>query len=215
MPDWLLEIPLVAEGGIVMLALYAMSMVGVALVLERMFVLRRSRVAPSAWLTHVRDVVAQSGLVALGDDAVWPDTPVADALRQTLRHRNADQTISSEAVEQAVEKQQDRLERGIYLIGMFASLATLLGLLGTVLGMIRSFQKIAEGAANDPQQLVGGIYEALYATASGLLVAIVLTVCHRVLRQRAFDLADEIADFIDELLWLDRRGKNFKGQPLP
>lgn len=212
MPQWLLQIPLVAEGGVVMLALYAMSLIGVALVLERAFVLRRSRVAPAAWLAHVRDAVAQSGLAALGDDAVWPDTPVADALRQTLRHRDGENAISGEAVEQAVEKQQDRLERGIYLIGMFASLATLLGLLGTVLGMIRSFQKIAEGAANDPQQLVGGIYEALYATAGGLLVAIALTVCHRILRQRAFDLADEIADFIDDLLWLDRRTRAGKGQ---
>lgn len=207
MPNWMLQIPFVAEGGPIMLILYAMSLLGLAVALERAFALRQERTAPSGWMRHVRDTVAQSGLGALGDEAVWPESDVADVLRQVVRSTPDVAGLQSTAIEQAVTRKEAELARGVFLIGLLATLAPLLGLLGTVIGMIETFRMIAGGSIGDPKALAGGIYQALYTTAGGLTVAIPLSIAHRLLKQRARRVADEIAAFSEDLMWLQRRGE--------
>ena len=204
-PDVLLDkIPLLAEGGPVMGVLYGISLLGFALILERTFALRRDRIVPSAWMREVQSVVAESGLNSLGKGSVWPDVSAADALREFVQYRMDNLGETWEKINILVDQQLRDLQRGLVLIGLLAALAPLLGLLGTVSGMIETFRMIAEGGIGDPKALAGGIYQALYTTAAGLTLAIPLTIAHRLLRGKAEAFGDQIAEFLERLWWLDR-----------
>ena len=98
------------------------------------------------------------------------------------------------------------LDRFLNTLGTIASIAPLLGLLGTVTGIIRSFTAINQGAIGDPRLLSGGISEALITTAAGLMVAVPALVAYRLLRGRvdalALELERETIAFVD---WLETR----------
>lgn len=204
MPDFLLNIPWVREGGVVMLVLYGVSLVGLSLILERMVALRQRATVPRDWLAYVREVVVDEGIEGLGEPAVWPRSTAAAALGHLVAIRELVPAVDVELVDQAVTRQEDRLLRGIAGLGMLAALAPLLGLLGTVAGMIETFRMIAAGGIGDPKALAGGIYQALYTTAGGLTIAIPLTVAYRLLRRRAERLATELEAFLVEIVHIDR-----------
>ena len=133
-------------------------------------------------------------------------------------------TVSLEAIQgamsEAVLHEEDRLMRPVDTLGIVAQIAPLLGLLGTVIGMVRSFLEFANTAAPTPSQLSTGISEALINTAAGLIVAIVSYVARAVLRARAMALLAE-ADRMREALpnWVREavmRGQGkLQGDPIP
>ena len=95
-----------------------------------------------------------------------------------------DRAILKEAIEDTGRHVVHELERFIGTLGMIASLSPLMGLLGTVTGMIRTFNAITTAGVGNPTALAGGIAEALICTAAGLAVAIPATICYRLLRGR-------------------------------
>ena len=198
MPGWLNQIPLVAEGGPLMLVLYALSLVAMAVALERAVALRSERILPPEWADGILDVVEREGLSALGRGVGWPTVPAASALGRLLES----DIRGAVELRDVAELLADR-ERGLGLLGLGAALAPLLGLLGTVTGMILTFRAIADVGVGDPKLMAGGIYQALYTTAVGLSVAIPTTVAHRALKSRTERRLAEIADFVEEV---GRRG---------
>lgn len=205
MTDWLARVPLLAEGGPMMGLLYLVSLVGVALVLERTVALRREKVAPPGWLQQVRVLVGERGITGLGDDAVWPDVAVADVLRRFVRHPVDQPGDALHQIDWLTSQVEQHLSRGLGTIALLATLAPILGLLGTVTGMIETFSQIAAGGIGDPRALAAGIYEALYTTAGGMSLAIPLLIAHRSLRARVGRYADDMADFLEDLWWLAQR----------
>jgi biopolymer transport protein ExbB len=167
---------LLARGGWVMGVLLVFSLAAAAIFLVKLQQFARMRIWSRAWLAETLDAVRRGEAdAALARTRATPG-PVARVLTIALEERARDD-LSPEAVREEVQRAGDAeigtLEsylRGLEVIG---SLAPLLGLLGTVLGMIRAFMRLEEaGARVDPSLLSGGIWEALLTTAVGISVAI-------------------------------------------
>jgi biopolymer transport protein ExbB len=103
-------------------------------------------------------------------------------------------------------KQMRRIEKGLSWLALIASIEPLLGLTGTVTGMIKAFMVIEKSASVNPSMLAGGIWEALITTAAGLLVAIPIHLGHHYLENRADDIAFLLKEIISELIMRGRNG---------
>jgi biopolymer transport protein ExbB len=112
------------------------------------------------------------------------NSPLGQVLAAGLASRQQDRTIMKEAVEDTGRHVVHELERYLNTLGSIAAVSPLLGLLGTVTGMIRTFSALTTGGAGDPAALAGGISEALITTAAGLMVAIPALIAYRYLRGR-------------------------------
>ncbi|MDD2728462.1 MotA/TolQ/ExbB proton channel family protein [Malikia sp.] len=175
--------------------LLACSVLGLALALERFISLRASRVAPPGVLEEALLVAARAGLPAPEVLRQFEDHSVLGAVlvsgwRALQRHPGASEAELRSALESAGRLAAARLHQNLTALGTIASAAPLLGLLGTVIGMIEIFGSQSGTAGltpggGDPTQLAHGISIALYNTAFGLLVAIPALVCWRHLRALA------------------------------
>jgi biopolymer transport protein ExbB len=198
--------------------LIACSVLALALVVERALTLRRSRVAPAALLDEAI-TVSRHGLPSAEVTAqLARNSALGEVLAAGLRTAQANPRYSEEdlrsAVESAGRQAAHQLERYLTALGTIASAAPLLGLLGTVVGMIEIFGSQAPTAggsvSGNPAQLAHGISVALYNTAFGLIVAIPALIFWRYFRSRvdAYLLAMELASerFVRHLLSLRKPG---------
>lgn len=184
--------------------LIACSIVALALIIERLYHLRRSLVAPPALMDEVLGLTRSSlpgteVVSKLADSSVLGGV-LAAGLRSVITEPRITETALRQAMENAGRTAVHGLERYLNTLGTIASAAPLLGLLGTIVGMIEIFGSQAPGAgpggiSGNPQQLSHGISIALYNTAFGLIVAIPSLMFYRYFRGRveAFQLAMEVA----------------------
>jgi biopolymer transport protein ExbB len=179
-------------GGWVMLPIVLLSVVAVAIIIERFWTLRRSAVLPEGLGEEVREWAAHRQLNPAHIEVLRQNSPLGELLAAALdvRHRPREQI--KERVEDVGRHVVHRLERFMNTLGSIASVGPLLGLLGTVLGMIRMFLEILQKGIGDANQLAGGIGQALISTAGGLCLAIPALMFHRYLRGR-------IADYVVEM----------------
>jgi biopolymer transport protein ExbB len=182
------------RGGLAMYALLACSVLATALFLERLWVLRASRVAPGALLSEVHALVASGKIVEALARARSSASAAGAIFAAVLGRAGAPTAERKEAAQDAGRREAARLERGIEGIGVVAALGPLLGLLGTVLGMIKVFQKVNELGAGSPVEMAAGIWEALVATAAGLVVGIPALVMYRFLLARVDGLVLRLED---------------------
>jgi biopolymer transport protein ExbB len=201
---------IVQAGGWLMWPIIGCSVVAVAIILERLWALQDRRVLPARVADHVWELVQHNQLDAKQIQQVQQSSPLGEVLAVGLAYRHAPRDVLKEAVEDTGRHVVHDLERYLSPLGTIAAISPLLGLLGTVFGMIRSFTAItAEGVAN-PAVLAGGISEALVATAAGLLVAVPSLIAYRYLRGRVDGLVVKIEKesirFIEALLHQQRAG---------
>jgi biopolymer transport protein ExbB len=175
------------------------SIVALALVIERLYHLRPALVAPAKLLDEVLAVTRTSlpaGDVVnkLADNSVL-GTVLAAGLRSVIAEPRITETALRQAFENAGRQALHGLERYLNALGTIASAAPLLGLFGTVVGMIEIFGSQAPGAGSNPQLLAHGISVALYNTAFGLMIAIPTLMLYRYFRGRVddFQLTLELA----------------------
>lgn len=139
-------------------------------------------------------------------DKPMVNNPLGRVLQQGLLLKNADEETLQQRLNEAVLKELPALEQGQSLIKLMAAIAPLLGLLGTVVGMIATFQSISLFGSGDPRLMAGGISQALVTTVQGLIVAIPLLFCHNVVSSFSRSLVqilDErsagiLADFLEQ-----------------
>lgn len=172
------------KGGALMYPIAACSVIALTIFLDRIWTysaLRRSA-APL-----YREV---SGLLEAGhnDQALQvclrQDSPLGRILQIALKNRGASRAHIKTLVEEVGRRETASLERYLGLLGTIATITPLLGLLGTVLGMIRAFTVIASQGVGTPATLGGGISEALITTAAGLSVAVPTILLHKYLSSR-------------------------------
>ncbi len=171
-------------GGWAMLPILVCSLVAVAIVLERCWTLRRNAVLPPGLGDEVRQWARSGQLDPRHLEALSNDSPLGELLASALAVRGQSRDIIKERIEDTGRHVVHRMERYLNTLGTIALIGPLLGLFGTVIGLIRMFMQVMAGGIGDPAKMAGGIGEALICTASGLTVAIPAYVLHRWLRSR-------------------------------
>ena len=195
MPDWF------QHGGFVMYPLLVCSVAGVAIILERCWVLRRQRLVSTAMATAIdRRGTDKESLDRVKAVAEIDVSVLAEVVRVAFAHAGAGRAANVEAVQALARQVVGRMERGLTTLGLIAELGPLLGLLGTVNGMLHLFADVASKGMSDPTQISAGISEALVATFSGLSIAVPALIAYMYLRRRIEMLVLEMERHVDELL---------------
>ena len=163
---------IVIAGGWLMVPILACSIIAAAIIIERFVNLRRQRVLPRGVLERVRQWAAQRELDRQHIEQLRRSSALGRVLAAALVNRRREREIIKDAVEDTGRHVVHELERFLNTLGTIAGITPLLGLLGTVIGMIEVFSAIMIHGVGDPNQLAGGISQALITTAAGLTVAI-------------------------------------------
>lgn len=173
---------IIVAGGPVMAPIILCSVVAVAIVVERLWTLQRKRVIPRELTDRVWKLVETRTLNDRHIEALAQNSPLGRVLAAGLANRNHGREIMKEVIEDTGRHVVHELERFLNTLGTIAAMSPLLGLLGTVTGMIAAFNAITAAGVGDPRALSGGIGEALITTAAGLIVAIPALFAYRYLR---------------------------------
>lgn len=175
---------LVKAGGWPMLPLLLLSAVGLAIIVERFWALRRKSVLPPGLGSEVRAWAARGKLDPVHIDSLRNNSPLGALLAAALDVRNRPREEIRERVEDVGRHLVHRMERYLNTLGTIAAAGPLLGLFGTVVGMIQLFLGILDYGVGDVNQLAGGIGKALVCTAAGMIVAVPALMFHRYFRAR-------------------------------
>jgi biopolymer transport protein ExbB len=175
---------LVKAGGWLMAPIIACSVVALAIVAERAWSLRRHNVVPPGLVGRVWKQIGKRALTEEQIRAVRDDSPLGRILAVGLLNRDRDRQVMKEAIEESGRAVAHELERFLTALGTIAAITPLLGLLGTVVGMISVFSTITNLGVGNPAELAGGISQALITTAAGLSVAIPSLIFHRHFRSK-------------------------------
>jgi len=189
------------KGGILMWPIMLCSIIGVCIIIERFWFLRRAGIDTSEFMDTIRQVLRQNRIQDAIDICNRVDAPVARILKAgILKHKGSKEEIR-ESIEDAGQMEIPRLERYLSALATCASIAPLLGLLGTVQGMIKCFAAIQNkrGQVN-PSDLAEGISNALITTAAGLTVAIPLLVFYNYFVSRVDNMIVEMEISSSELV---------------
>ena len=179
---------IVKAGGIVMVPIILCSIVAVAIIIERFWTLREQRVVPVELTDKVWQWVENRTLSDKQIRALEQHSPLGRILAAGISNRHRDRAVMIEAIEDAGRHVAHDLERYLGMLGTIAAVSPLLGLLGTVTGMIRTFKAITVAGIGDPGAMAGGISEALITTAAGLIIAVPALMAYRYLRGRVDSL---------------------------
>ncbi len=170
---------LLAAGGWVMPIIVLCSVVALAICIERYIALNPARIAPPHLLANVWKQLKAGELDAPRLKLLRQGSPLGAILVAGLANRSQGRDVMKESIQEAASHVVHDLEKYLNSLGTVAAVAPLLGLLGTVVGMIRVFTEITVQGTGNANALAGGISEALITTAAGLSVAIPALVMHR------------------------------------
>jgi biopolymer transport protein ExbB len=187
-------VSILIKGGIVMVPLLLCSVIALAVTIERLIFWRkiRSREIAQQMLRRVEEGKWDEAL-NLGEKS---PLPVARILVAGLSHRNPS---PAKAMEAAAQAELPLLKRRLVVLDTIVTLAPLLGLLGTVVGMIGSFDVMSEAGLGQPHAVTGGVAEALIATATGLLIAILTLIPYNYFTARAEREVEAMEHFASRL----------------
>jgi biopolymer transport protein ExbB len=201
----------VKAGGIIGLLVILMSLVSVALVVEHFFSIRRDRILPGSLEDGLAERLALENYADAADLCRKDDSFLAKVMEAGLAQRGGMFGFfdMQSAMQEVSEREVSKLYRKLEYLSFIAASAPMLGLLGTVTGMIRSFNVIAatEGSAT-PSQLAGGISEALVTTCLGLIVAIPTMFFVSQFRNRIDSYVAEAETVVERLMGRFRRAGN-------
>lgn len=203
---------LILAGRYIMIPIALSSLVGLAVFFERLWVLRRRKILVPE-IASVVDTLARAT-----DDSVAYAVcerhpgPFANVVKAGLDHADAEWEITRDVLQETGRQESVRLMRNLRVLETVAAVAPLLGLLGTVVGMIRVFAGISHVGLGNPEQLSGGISEAMVTTAAGLIVGIPALVAHNWLESRAYGIVFEIEVYATRLLDILRERRTRAGR---
>ncbi|MCC6208060.1 MAG: MotA/TolQ/ExbB proton channel family protein [Gammaproteobacteria bacterium] len=178
----------IKAGGWVMLPIILCSTIALAIIFERFWALRRQRICPSNLVSQIWHWANKDELDATHIAELRSSSPLGRVLAAGLMNLNRDREIMKESIEDTGRHVVVELERYLNTLGTIAAISPLLGLLGTVLGMIRIFTAINVAGLGNQAVLAGGIAEALITTVAGLSVAIPSIMFYRYFRGRVDEL---------------------------
>ncbi len=173
---------MIEAGGWLMILILLCSVVALAIAGERLWSLQAKKIAPPNLVAQVWSWYKADNLDEGHLDALASNSPLGRILAAGLVNRHHPRDIMKESIEETGRQVVHELERYLNTLGTIASITPLLGLLGTVIGMIKVFSAIMTHGVGNPSVLAGGISEALITTAGGLMVAIPTLIFYRYFR---------------------------------
>ena len=192
-----------AMGGWIMHGLVFCSILTVAMVFERIWALRRGAVIPRRFMRALMEHWRNRDIAKVIAMCGQSDVSIARVLRAGLLHFDEGLVRVEGAIEVAGEHEATLLRRNLSVLSALGNIATMMGLLGTVLGMIESFDLIAQTGTGDARVVAGGIFQALVTTAAGLIVGISAVAMHSYLRRKVeileIDLEETSFRLLEEL----------------
>ena len=177
---------IIQSGGWMMVPIIIASVLALAITVERFWTLRPGKIAPPDLLSQVWSWMKNKQLDSAKIRTLKDSSPLGNVLAAGL--------IMKESIEEVASHEIHEMERYLNALGTIAAVAPLMGLLGTVIGMIKVFAEIMAQGTGQANLLAGGISEALITTAAGLVIAIPALICHRMLQRRV----DEIVVYMEQ-----------------
>jgi biopolymer transport protein ExbB len=197
------------KGGIMMIPIGICSFVALAVIVERMISLGRGRIIPAKFVPGLQKVLNDNpGNKQLAMEYCRKDgSPLARVFMAGIKQLGSSIEMVEKHIEDAGEREVTKLRKFLRMLSVIAAITPLMGLLGTIIGMIKAFQTVAMSgeALGKAELLAGGIYEAMITTAAGLCVAIPVLICYHWISskidrlvsdmdQMSFDFVEECAD---------------------
>lgn len=202
---------LIQKGGPIMYPILLCSVIAFAIIIERLYHLYKAKIDTKDFMNNIEITIKRNRIAEAIKICDKTPGPIANIVKTgVLKHDRQRQEIR-EAIEDAAHQEVPRLEKHISLLATIAHISPLLGLLGTVTGMVRAFQVIQEKSVSfnpvSPGDLAGGIWEALLTTVAGLIVAIPTVVAYNYLVNRVDEFvlemersATEVIDILSQRL---------------
>jgi biopolymer transport protein ExbB len=189
------------------------SVLALALIIERFVSLRERKILPPQLLDEVVGVYRRQGVTDDMLDKLAQDSPLGTVLAAGLRNHRSSRYVMKEAIDEAGRAVAHDLERFLTTLGTIATAAPLLGLFGTVIGMIEIFGSQSPAGTN-PQQLASGISIALYNTAFGIGIAVPALIFYRHFKNRVDTLVVEMEQLATKLIDIVHGERmDFQAQP--
>ncbi len=185
---------LIKAGGLLMIPILACSVLALAIILERFVALRKKKMIPDKLVSQVWQLHKSKKLDKAQINQIASASPLGRILAAGLRNLHHERDVMKESIEETGRQVVHAMEKYLNTLGTIASITPLLGLLGTVIGMIRVFTAIMTHGVGDPGVLAGGISEALITTAAGLSVAIPTLIFYRYFRGKVDALVLEMEE---------------------
>jgi biopolymer transport protein ExbB len=193
--------------------LLAVSVIAAALIIERFMVLRKEKIIPRRLLEKVLATYQKQGVSEDMLEKLSQDSPLGQVLASGLRNYKSSRDVMKDAIEEAGSAVAHELERFLTTLGTIATISPLMGLFGTVVGMIEIFGSQSPTGSN-PQELAHGISVALYNTGFGLVIAIPAMIFFRHFRGKVegfvVEMEQQAAKLVDVV-----HGERFEFQPPP
>ncbi len=179
---------IVQSGGWLMVPILLCSIVAAAICVERLWTLQRSRIVPKNLVAQIWSAVKTEDLDTQKLRELRTSSPLGQVLAAGVANAKRGRDVMKEAMEEAASQVSHDMERYLTSLGIIASISPLLGLLGTVVGMIKVFTALMLEGAGNANVLAGGSSQALITTAAGLSVAIPALMFHRFFLRRIDEL---------------------------
>lgn len=206
-------IDLLVEGGVLIIPIALCSILAFGITIERLINLTLQKVHPTDFVAKIKRLLTQGKVGEAIAICTNTTSPIAGVIEAGILKRHKGREHIKEAIEQAGKQQAVQLHKYLGVLATIASISPLLGLLGTVAGMIKVFQVISIKGVGNPGVLAGGISEALITTAAGLVVAIPALVVHNYFFKRANQFVLQMENTSLELL--DILADNFPEETNP
>jgi biopolymer transport protein ExbB len=202
-------------GGLLMWPLFICSAAAIAIIAERFWSLQKKRISPPDLMTKIWQWLKSNQIDNSRISTLQRNSPLGQILAAGLANRNSSRDITKESIEDTGRHITLSLERNLTTLGTIAAITPLLGLLGTVIGMIKVFAVITTEGVGNPETLAGGISEALITTAMGLVVAIPSLIFYRYFRGKINILVVDMEEQAMKLIEILHGDREFSSDLYP
>ncbi|GAB4276359.1 MAG: MotA/TolQ/ExbB proton channel family protein [Candidatus Rifleibacteriota bacterium] len=185
-------INLFTSGGPVMIPIMICSVIGLAILIERIRFYYRNQNNTASFMKKIKTSLTSRNFVEAMKLCREENTPIANVIAAGIDHLDLTKEDLLDVMRQEAMVQMKKYDRHLGKLGTIASITPLLGLTGTVTGMISSFAVISTVGIGDPTALAGGISEALYTTAAGLMVGIPALIAHNWCESKSVEFAEQV-----------------------
>ncbi|TVQ40650.1 MAG: MotA/TolQ/ExbB proton channel family protein [Spirochaetaceae bacterium] len=206
---------LIERGGVIMILIFALSVIAAAIIIERLLYFRRIRTDENTIIARLRSTVFEGRFHEALSICENNPSPVTNLMKVGIEHRDYSEELIKTAITDAANMEVPKMERYLSSLGTIAHIAPLLGLLGTVTGNIRAFGVLGgfEAAGGNPALLARGISEALLTTAAGITVSIPAIIFYNYLVARVNHSIIRLENRVSEMVLVLKARRTAPQQP--